>query len=50
MPDKPFKERRMNEYFGSLPAHIQETILQSAAKPDTLDALEKLASGLMDSR
>ena len=47
MSKELFREKRMNEYFDSLPPYVQETILQSGAKPDTLDCLESMAKNLL---
>lgn len=49
----PFFENNLNgedvkNYFNTLPKNIQETIIQSHGKPQTLDELKNLAEGLMN--
>lgn len=41
------KDPQMQEYFDSLPAHIQESITQASPKLDSLQQLEQMARHLM---
>lgn len=45
MPDMFNLTPQMQEYFNSLPEMIQETIIQSGAKINSLDDLKAVAEG-----
>ncbi len=48
MPDMFNMTPQMKEYFNSLPEMIQETIIQSGAKINSLDDLKAVAQGTTD--
>lgn len=48
MPDLFNLSPKMQEYFNSLPEIVQETIIQSGAKINSLDDLKAVAKGTMD--
>lgn len=50
MPDISNFSPQMRERFNSLPAFVQETILQSGAKIDTLDELERVSKEITNSK
>ncbi len=45
-----FENREMDEYFQSLPAMVQHTIIMCDIKPQTLDELRSLAEGMTSGR
>ena len=45
MPDLFNLTPEMNDYFNSLPKNVQETILQSGAKINSLTDLKEVAKG-----
>lgn len=49
MPDINQFTPQMKEAFNSLPVFVQETIMQSAAKIDTLDELERVSKQITKS-
>ena len=48
MPDLFNLTPEMNDYFNSLPKNIQETILQSGAKINSLTDLKEVVKGLTE--
>lgn len=48
MPDLFNLTPEMNDYFNSLPKNVQETILQSGAKINSLTDLKEVVKGLTD--
>lgn len=43
-----YENNEMSSYFNSLPKAVQETIVQSHGKVQTLNELKNLAEGLMN--
>ena len=48
MPDLFNLTPEMNDYFNSLPKNVQETILQSGAKINSLTDLKEVVKGLTE--
>ena len=43
---KQFKDPAMQQYFDTLPAYIQESVIQSGVQMNTLEQLRKAAENL----